>query len=203
MAEVSAENMLDILAYWHRIEFFIPYDLDRVTQQTEKTKKIPVAGLGGRAVEDLWHIAVADGKEVTRLSLYLGVFAKKEIDDLGKRLCVEPAGPGETDEDAERGDLKGDSCFAKLTLTTQGTPDFRSISVSTAPWAIGRCAGGDLKGLMDQNRADAFDALKDRLHNFEMERRAAAPASTELPLTGTELLSLLDLLQDWAGFSPR
>src|SRR3954463_15795411 len=106
MVEVSAESLLDILAYWHRIEFFIPYDLDRVTQQTETTKKIPAAGLGDKAAEDLWPIAVTDEKEVTRLSLYLGVFAKKEIDDLGKRLSTEPAGPGEADEDAERGDLK-------------------------------------------------------------------------------------------------
>ncbi|MGO1076422.1 DEAD/DEAH box helicase [Inquilinus sp. CA228] len=202
MPEARTESILDVLAYWHRIEFFIPFDLKQVTEKAGVIRLL-ADGLGDKTPDDLWTLPVEDGKEITRFHLYLGVFSKTEIDRVSRRLRPAAAGSGEAIEDAERGDIEGDTCFAKLSLTPQGAPDLGSVSVSTVPWAIGRVDSAELEALTDQDRADAFVDLEHRLHNAVARRLPAGVDGMEMPLSGSDLHSIIALLQDWAGFAPR
>lgn len=204
MPEAETGKLLDILAYWHKIEFFIPFDLRQVTEEKRgECIEVVSAGLTDKTSVDLWDIAVGEDEEIAGFNLYLGVFAKAEIDQLARRLHSEAIAGTEEDEDAERADTDGDTCFARLKLTPGGVPDLDSVSVSTVPWAIGRANHGEWDALTDQNRADAFADLGERLRGAETRRLLAAGDKERVGLSGSDLVALIGLLQDWAGFAPR
>ncbi|MGK9236431.1 hypothetical protein KXS07_31910 [Inquilinus limosus] len=201
MSETTAENLLDVVAYWHRIEFFIPFDLKEIEEKVESIS-LRFAELGGVTAEKLWQIEVEEGKEVSRFDLYLGVFGKSEIDRIGRHLRPGPATRIEADEDRERGDTEGNTCFARLTVTARGEPQFGDVSVSTVPWAIGCVYSGKEALLTDQNRETAFKELRHLLDNEAARRRLAYGEGKEPPLNGADIQSLIRLLFDWADFTP-
>lgn len=204
MPEAETAKLLDILAYWHRIEFFIPFDLKQVTEEKRgECIAVPSAGLAEKTAVDLWDVSIGEDEEIAGFNLYLGVFAKAEIDQLAKRLRSKVVAGNEESEDAERADTEGDTCFAKLKLTPDGVPDLDSVSVSTVPWAIGRADHEGWDALTDQNRADAFADLGEHLHGAETKRLLKADDKQAAGLTGSDLISLLGLLQDWACFAPK
>lgn len=204
MPEAETAKLLEILAYWHRIEFFIPFDLKQVTDEKRgECIAVASAALAETTAIDLWDVSVGEDEEIAGFNLYLGVFAKAEIDQLAKGLRGKAVAGAEESEDAERADTEGDTCFARLKLTPGGVPDLDSVSVSTVPWAIGRANREDWDALTDQNRADAFADLGERLRGAETKRLLAAGDDQAPGLSGSDLISLIGLLQDWAGFSPE
>src|SRR4051812_32986846 len=78
------ERFGSILAFWHKVEFFIPFDLDqRIAEEDEhKVRFLHRRDLSNGSAE-LWHAAVEDGEEIKMFVLYLGVFDKSEI----TRVC--------------------------------------------------------------------------------------------------------------------
>ncbi|MGO4123493.1 DEAD/DEAH box helicase [Inquilinus sp. YAF38] len=204
MPEAETAKLLEILAYWHRIEFFIPFDLRQVTEEKRgECIAVASAGLAEKTAIDLWDVSIGEEEEIAGFNLYLGVFAKAEIDQLAKQLHTNAVAGNEENEDAERTDTEGDTCFARLKLTPGGVPDLDSVSVSTVPWAIGRAGHDEWDSLTDQNRADAFADLGERLRGAETKRLLKAGDNQAPGLNGSDLLSLIGLLQDWAGFSPK
>ncbi|TSD86160.1 hypothetical protein FFK22_023770 [Mycobacterium sp. KBS0706] len=204
MPEAETGKLLDILAYWHRIEFFIPFDLRQVTEEKRgECIEVVSAGLADKTSVELWDVAIGETEEIAGFNLYLGVFAKAEIDQLAKRLRIDAIAGTEENEDAERADTEGDTCFARLKLTPGGVPDLDSVSVSTVPWAIGRANHDEWDALTDQNRADAFADLGERLRGAETRRLLAAGDKERPGLSGSDLVALIGLLQDWTGFAPR
>lgn len=204
MPEAGTERLLDVLAYWHRIEFFIPFDLKQVIEEKRgECIAVASAGLADKTSTDLWDISTSENEEIAGFNLYLGVFAKAEIDRLAKQLHTNAVAGNEENEDAERADTEGDTCFARLKLTPGGVPDLDSVSVSTVPWAIGRAGQEEWDALTDQNRADAFADLGERLRGAETKRLLRAGDKEAAGLSGSDLVSLIGLLQDWARFAPR
>ncbi|WP_342237005.1 DEAD/DEAH box helicase [Inquilinus sp. OTU3971] len=204
MPEAETAKLLEILAYWHRIEFFIPFDLRQVTEEKRgECIAVASAGLADKTAIDLWDVSIGEDEEIAGFNLYLGIFAKAEIDQLAKRLHTNAVAGTEESEDAERADTEGDTCFARLKLTPGGVPDLDSVSVSTVPWAIGRANHDEWDALTDQNRADAFADLGERLRGAETKRLLGADGKQAAGLSGSDLTSLIGLLQDWACFSPK
>ena len=213
MAEVSAENLLDILAYWHRIEFFVPFDLDSV--KNEESERLKRVGLGDKTPGELWHMppkiekkAREEGKELGDFLLFLGVFDKSEIDQVSRQLRTGLADPGELEEDYERGVTPGDTCIARLRLSDkglfkrneQGELDPRSISISTVPWAIGRASRAEWDALTESNRIAAFNRIKEQLDDFDRNRRSNGE---DAPLDGGDLETLIQLFWNWVDFTPH
>lgn len=204
MPEAETGKLLDVLAYWHRIEFFIPFDLKQVTEEKRgECIRVASAGLADKTAIELWDVSVGESEEIAGFNLYLGVFTKAEIARLARRLHSGAIAGLEENEDAERADTDGDTCFAKLKLTPGGVPDLDSISVSTVPWAIGRANHDEWNALTDQNRADAFAELGERLRSAETRRLLAAGDKERAGLNGSDLAAFIGLLQDWAGFAPE
>jgi hypothetical protein len=123
--------------------------------------------------------------------------------------------PEDEYDQEERGELEGRTCFARIKVSAQGEPLLDDVSVSTAPWALGRIQQQGMSGLdFDLFRAD-IEALKDDLRNFRAKRPKAASADpakdsgeeasqsiSMQPLTASELSALLDIFYDWAGYRP-
>lgn len=200
------ERLLAILDFWHKIEFFIPYDLSsRVVAAAGRT----VFWLHAKTLEDdgaaLSRPAIPEEKQTTGFTLFLGVFSKSEIADIRRHFDSVAADIAEY-EDAERGDLDGDTCFASLQLSPLGQPMFETFSVSTLPWAFGRVRKSGLSSLSHEAFADSKRQLSELLQNFRAQRHLRSSSSEDTddqPIDAGEILTLHELLCDWAGFAPR
>lgn len=199
------ERLLSILDLWHKIEFFIPYDLSSRAIEDENRKAF---WLHAETLADdsaaLRRPIVPEHREITGLTLFLGVFSKSEITRASRNFA------GLTDdmmdfEDSERADLDGDTCFASLELDPHARPIFTAFSISTLPWALGQVQKHGLAALSSEAFADGKKRLRELLENFQAQRRLSHQPSEDdddQPLMPAEILALHDLLCEWAGFVP-
>ncbi|MDR9780386.1 DEAD/DEAH box helicase [Rhizobium redzepovicii] len=198
------ERLLAILDFWHKIEFFIPYDLSSRIVAGEGRS---VFWLHARTLDDdsaaLSRPAIPEEKQITGFTLFLGVFGKSEITAVRRHFDMTAADIAEY-EDAERGDLDGDTCFASLQLTPLGQPIFETFSVSTLPWALGRVRKSGLSSLSHEAFADGKRQLTELLQNFRTQRQLRSSSfddDADQPLDAGEILTLHELLCDWASFA--
>lgn len=199
------ERLLAVLDFWHKIEFFIPYDLSaRLTPGENRS----VFWLHAKTLDDdgaaLSRPVIPEEKQLTGFTLFLGVFGKSEIADI--RRHFDKAASGNEYEDAERSDLDGDTCFASLQLDPTGRPIFETFAISTLPWALGRVRKAGLVALGFEAFTDSKRRLSELLQNFRTQRRlrqASAEDTDDPPLEAAEILTLHELLCAWAGFAPQ
>ena len=203
MNQAEQQRLLAILEYWHKIEFFIPFDLNQITdvEDPSTVRLLPREQLAQLPPQFATQWPVPSDREIDGFSLFLGVFDKAEI----SKACP-PASGLDSLADTEKTELLGRSCFARLNLNALGEPQFDPVSVSTLPWALGRARTPDWSGLSVDAFSDSQLALQDSLRNFAASR-ASQPVTDEAgnissPLSGMEIAALADLLMDWAGFRP-
>ncbi|MCG8996076.1 AAA domain-containing protein [Laribacter hongkongensis] len=210
----SDNRLRQILEFWHKVEFFIPFDLRGQVLQAgdaeSNVKRITVAelhALAPNASGDLWQVAkVPKGKQVLGFDLYLGVFDRGYLATVTNNAIGETTSEETEIDQEERGDLEGETCFAKVRLNALGEPQFDQVSVSTVPWALG-CVLDDGIGSLS---FDAFQVslkqLQEDLQNFQVRRSKATEASKypqkDLPLTRTDVEKLLEVFYTWARFEP-
>ncbi|MFS8144161.1 DEAD/DEAH box helicase [Rhizobium sp. BR 249] len=204
--DAERERLLAVLDFWHKIEFFIPYDLSsRVVPDEGRS----VFWLHAKTLEDdgvaLSHPVIPEEKQITGFTLFLGVFGKSEIADIRRYFDGAAADINEY-EDAERSDLDGDTCFASLQLNPLGQPIFETFSVSTLPWALGRVRKSGLSSLSSEAFADSKRRLAELLQNFRAQRHLSSASSEDTadqPIDAAEIQTLYELLRDWAGFASQ
>ncbi|MCA2411213.1 ATP-binding protein [Rhizobium leguminosarum bv. viciae 248] len=200
------ERLLAILDFWHKIEFFIPYDLSSriVSGEGRSVFWLHAKTLGDDGAA-LSRPAIPEEKQITGFTLFLGVFNKSEIADIRRHFDSVTADIAEYD-DAERSDLDGDTCFASLQLSPLGQPMFETFSVSTLPWALGRVRKSGLSSLSHEAFADSKRQLSELLQNFRAQRHLRSSSSEDTadqPIDAAEILTLHELLCDWAGFASK
>ena len=113
------------------------------------------------------------------------------------------------EEEAERTDLEGKTCFAKLKISQTGELLFKSereaISVSTLPWALGQIQVQGISALTHSAFEESKERLSESLHSFQSYRKATAsqgPQKPANPLTIVDILDLHKAFCKWAAFSP-
>ena len=201
MNQAEQQRLLAILEYWHKIEFFIPFDLNQITEVEDQStvRLLHREQLAQLPPQFFTQLQVGAEREIDGFSLFLGVFDKAEINK------AVPAG-AESMAEAEKTELGGRSCFARLSLNALGEPQFDPVSVSTLPWALGRPRTADWSGLTLDAYSDSQLALQDSLRNFASARVPApvvdAAGNVSTPLSGMEIAALAQLLMDWANFHP-
>lgn len=204
-----------ILGFWHKIEFFIPFDLDRQVLEARDADTVRMLSLAQLAKSDaasLWQANLPADRRLTSFELYLGVFDKRELVEVTQQVVHETLTPDEEYEQEARGELEGPTCFARIKLNVQGEPILGEVSVSTAPWALGQIQLRGLEGLNFDAFQAGLDTLKEDLKNFRASRvRQPQPAESleagadpvpAQPLTASEILELLDVFYAWAGHRP-
>lgn len=205
MVQAAQQRLIEILDYWHKVEFFIPFDLDQVTDVEEawKLRWIKPDQLESWPSNYFERFDIPEDRKITGFRLYIGLFDAGEIAAACKRIFP-TATSG--DEEDERGTADGRSCFARIDLNSHGEPSFDSISVSTVPWALGCALARGIDSLTSAAFEDAKFDLKDLLEDFRTRRVPAKPATPGgqpmAPLSGIEIGQLLSLFTEWAGFTP-
>lgn len=190
----------DILKYWHKIEFFTPFDLDEVCRRPTARYRLTGANLAKHENQVLpWFSpsalsnAGATPEKLYRYNLYLLPFDKSELTRQSDCLFPSKQNAVKQAEFEERLADEGLTCFAKLEVGVEGHPDYTRMSISTLPWAMNKMSHGSCEALtMDQYRQEQI-SLKTALSNL---------AQVHGVLTGVALLELLEILKTWAGFSP-
>jgi AAA domain len=202
----SDQQLLDVLAYWHKVEFFIPFDLKQVLDERDDpaAKWLLEPDLMAQGSASLWQGSVAPDRVLTGFRLFLGIFEMQAIADFAALLPAHP--DGNAFDESERTELDGRSCMACIQLDGDGQPLFDRVSVSTAPWALGHAAEHGLSALTSDAFAAARKTLEDLLANFKVDRsQQRADNSSDncpLPLSGDDLRILRHLFVDWAGYTP-
>ncbi|MCD5329428.1 DEAD/DEAH box helicase [Chromobacterium piscinae] len=183
MAHSLAEKAL---LYWHSVEFFTHYDLEKTIEESREDKR-PEFHLDQPSIDGVWQ-----QYSQRKWTVYLAVF------DIGQacRLVAELVnGPDLNDLIRQRDEEmapEGRSCFAKLPVAADGTPDFKALSLSTLPWALGQLRRGKMNALCAESFEQAAEDLRHQM--------ASSWSCQEEPsLTPTYLRQLADMLLTWAG----
>lgn len=202
ITEPDKERILAILNSWHKIEFFIPFDLEgSVIQDTHQYKRANWLHEDSlRQGERIFNFPRCSDGKVPKYFLYLGVFDKNELAPICDRALGLGSDPNDTYENKERGDLEGATCFARIKLNELGEPLYDEISISTLPWALGTVQRAGLEGLHANGFALAQGRLVEELRNLANQRETT---DTPLPLTAKDIFDLCDLLYSWAQFTPE
>jgi hypothetical protein len=196
-----------ILSFWHRVEFFIPYDLQgQVLESNDADWSVRLLSrdqLEQLEPQDLWSPPPPFGRKLSGFDVYLGVFDKVQLADITQRVLADTPSQDESLEQNERADLEGLTCAASLRANAEGVLQLGEISVSTVPWALGTISKRGLQGL----DFDAFQASLEALKRDAATFRSTFPAlagqsAAPTPCSPADLLRLLDLLRDWSGHDP-
>ncbi|MEW6133710.1 MAG: AAA domain-containing protein [Pseudomonadota bacterium] len=204
-----------ILRFWHKVEFFLPFDLQQVLDSKDaewSVRRFSASQLRNGGADSLWRPRLPAGRRITGFEVYLGVFDKSELGEVTLRVVHEALTPDEEYEQEERGELEGPTCFARLKVNADGEPMLEEVSVSTVPWALGRIQRHGLHGLDFDAFLAGVETLKGDLGNFGAQRvptntsdedgTVAGSADTP-PLTGSDLAALLEVFYNWAGHRPE
>ena len=187
----ESARLLDILDYWHKVEFFIPFDLNQVlgTRDEWSTKWLFERELPADP-SLLWQLSVPQDRVLSGFKLYLGVFEMEAIEKFAQTLPM--MADADAFDEAERTELDGRSCMASVSLNAHGEPIFETVSVSTAPWALGQATRHGLAVLSADAFAEARERLGERLQNFQSarlrERVSDDDGDSPLPLSRDQLL---------------
>lgn len=202
-----------VLDFWHKVEFFIPFDLQgQVLDDSGPDRPVielsrgDLAELGTTLLADARPIRLEPGKAILGYDLFLNCFDKGEVAALSRELAGEPGADSVAAIDQqERSDTEGRTCFARLSLDARGHTTFEEISVSTVPWAIGRIRRSGLATLGTDAFAEAKALLEQELRGYRQQASVGGDGATDeaVPMDGARVLALLSLLEKWAGFAPR
>jgi len=206
-----------VLRFWHKVEFFIPFDLQKqVLDASDAAWAVRAWSLRAlpRGTDHLWTFKVPSGRKLVGFDIFLGVFDKSVLTEVVRDALSDQ----EEFEQDERGELEGLTCMAKVMAGPSGEPLLQEVSVSIAPWAMGRVRTEGLAGLEFDVFEDSIEALRLDLRQFRTVRAVEAGAQlaagedekdrsvgggVPAPLSGDELRSLLALFQRWAGWGPE
>ncbi|MDQ2711541.1 MAG: AAA domain-containing protein [Acidobacteriota bacterium] len=198
---LSLEQTLRVLEFWHKVEFFIPYDLDRIA----KGKDTFWFSRNDFATSQLpWmrdpKLNVRGDFELASCWLYLGIFSSDDIDRACRGICP-PESPDSPRyfENQQRATEHKQSCIARLKVSKDGIPDFAKFSVSTLPWALGYLQRGELRALSSDCFLIAKQDLARRLHNLSSELDARDD-SVAGRLRSEDIVRLTEMLFAWTRF---
>ncbi len=203
IVKVDKQQALRILSSWHLIEFFQTYNVE----EEENSIQIPVSELESCSDALLPWLNEAQRERAgiknadVRYVLHLGLFPKNEAELLSEKLFGKEPSPLASYEQEQRLDTEGLTCFAKLTVDKEGSPDFKSLSVSTLPWALGQLSQGAAAKLSLEAFRSRNTLLTEQLNRLTL-LLPVHPLSGKSYLNAAALTELLQILCQWAQYSP-
>ena len=206
---MNKDQALNILEYWHKIEFFNSADLGDISKRNNGAIHYDVQQI--LDIPDClpWinrnHIRRAGEKykpaEHYTYKVYLGLFWRSEIFDAGKQYL--PNYEESLLEGDERNQDSGFTCSVIIHVDQYGNIDLDKTEVSTAPWAIGKMQNKQLhelsiKDFDNQSKVlcDKFNEVCIVANNIKEEHRYPKV------LTTYELLEFTKLIAVWTKFQP-
>ncbi|UUE46554.1 AAA domain-containing protein [Pectobacterium aroidearum] len=201
MAETSLSN--DILRAWQRIEFFQPYTLE----ERKNSLQISFKELSQNKDTQLpWLSAdLCKQHEIPPKASYcihIGLFDKGIANTVSQKVFG-PDTELNTEEQEQRLDQEGTTCFAKLQLDPEGVPVLDKLSISSLPWALGHLEKERFQLINSESFATGCQQLASTLRNFSATLKPVRENGPGV-LRADDIFTLLTAhLVAWADFEPK
>lgn len=200
--KVNHPDIENILDFWHKCEFFLPFDLQRAVLEVKKEDEWSIKTLGLSELSlnniSIWNFSPPPEKEIVGFEIYIGIFDKSEIAHRVQKVLGASEGLEATEEDELR-KLEGPTCMARIDVNNNGEPIFSSMAISTVSWALGNCRENlSLDKLDIDNFEDDVRWLKQSLLEFNHGILSDSDSSHPNPLTGLDLLRILEIFVTWS-----
>lgn len=200
--KVNHPDIENILDFWHKCEFFLPFDLQRAVLEVKKEDEWSIKTLGLSELSlnniSIWNFSPPPEKEIVGFEIYIGIFDKSEIAHRVQKVLGASEGLEATEEDELR-KLEGPTCMARIGVNNNGEPIFSSMAISTVSWALGNCRENlSLDKLDIDNFEDDVRWLKQSLLEFNHGILSDSDSSHPNPLTGLDLLRILEIFVTWS-----
>lgn len=204
----NSKLAMNVLTFWHQVEFFNSIDLKDLDQTTPGVIHYSADDLANNPFCLPWldrnNISRAGRdyfpNKIYSYTLYFGVFKRRELFDQVKSQCESQ---DNLDWD-ERSNESGLTCSASVKVNKDGDLLLDTLEMSTAPWALGQMLKNQLDDIQFETfeqEADVFSERWQALNKLASNIKQAANASSSF--TTFELIEVLKLLSEWAGFEPR
>ena len=196
----SRETCLQVLRYWHQLEFFSPFNLEDSLSRGDPAVDISLPTLQGDKANHL--LPWLNGSGLFHFQLYLMPFDKKDLTALSTRHFPLEYQQQNIIAVEETLDDEGLTCFARLFIDKNGLPQWSGFSVSTLPWAMGMVQSGDF-GQLSQSAYDKdMNLLKTAFRIVEEQFDKSQTEDSPGRFDAAMLINLLKILCQWARFSP-
>ncbi|WP_259650284.1 DEAD/DEAH box helicase family protein, partial [Gluconacetobacter diazotrophicus] len=198
----SHPDIEDILDFWHKCEFFLPFDLQRAVLDVKKEDKWSIKSLELSELSpnntSIWNFSPPPEKEIVGFDMYIGVFDKSAIADRVQKVLGASEDLEAIEEDELR-KLEGPTCMARIGVNNNGEPTFSSVAISTVSWALGSCRENlSLDKLDIDNFEDDVRWLKQSLLEFNHDTPSDSESGQPNPLRGSDLLRILEIFVTWS-----
>ena len=212
---MNPQNETAILSFWHKLEFFTPFDakIQEGKDKTNKTltldqlSKLAVGGQKNLSVTQLLKSEYPNQYLVCS-KIYLNLFDFGYLSKSIQNLLQEQLSENEQYTQEAMSADKGETCYARLPINDTGEFDPANIEISTAPWAVGFSMA---KGL-DSLNFEAFETdcskLLEKLDKLCKQHLAVQkieqPEVIRTVLSPALLLDIAGRLKEWAyGYCPE
>ncbi|MGM3193145.1 AAA domain-containing protein [Dickeya dadantii subsp. dieffenbachiae] len=201
MAKMSLSN--NILRAWQRIEFFQPYTLE----EKKNSLRIPLNKLIQNGDNHLPWLS-ADLRELHRIPkkvsycIHIGLFDKGIANTISQSVFGPDKGH-DAEEQEQRLDQDGITCFAKVQLNSEGVPALDKLSVSSLPWALGHLQEERFQALNAKFFSEACQRLASTLRNFSATLKPERENGPGVMKADDILTLLATHLVEWADFKPN
>ncbi len=205
----SNKQLINILEYWHKIEFFNSADLGDISERGNGAIHYDLQQIINTPDCLPWinrnYIRCASEKykhtEHYTYKIYLGMFWRSEIFEAGKQYLPDYDEQGVAAN--ERKQDSGLTCSVILHVNKYGEIELDKTEVSTAPWAIGKTQNRQLHELKLKDFDNQSKVLCSKFNevcvvadNIKQEHNYPEV------LTTYELLEFTNLIAEWATFQP-
>jgi hypothetical protein len=206
------KTTIEVLKFWHKVEFFVPFDLDEVLSRENARYCIMHSQLEQGDNKILPWLSPAALRAAGGVfpfhyeyNLYLLPFNKNELTRISQQVFPVSEDPIKKTAFEEKLNDDGTTCFAKLRIDSKGKPSWDTIALSTMPWAMGRLENKQLDKLNFSFYQAEFEKLKKQLNLLDSHLN---DAQSELvkdhvgsgALTCQGINFLFFTLAKWSGF---
>lgn len=206
---MNKDQALNILEYWHKIEFFDSTELGDISEQGNGAIHYNLQQLLEMPESLPWinrnHIRRAGERysptEHYSYQVYLGLFWRSEIFEAGKQYL--PSYEENALDGNERNQDSGFTCSVIIHVDQFGKIDLEKTQISTAPWAIGKTQNKQLQELKLRDFDNQSQELCEKLREVcvvanNIKHEQGSPNI----LTTYELLEFTKLIGEWSNFQP-
>ena len=202
----STQQAINILDYWHKIEFFESTDIKDLEDNADGVIQLNIEEL-----QDITSLPWIEPQQVRRAGsdylpekkyryeLFFGIFDRDEIFQQAKPFVAE-----NSDIESDALGNEGRTCSIKCKIDHNGVIDSDSFEFSTVTWALGQIAEGGL----DRLNFDSYEVDTKKLQQRFKEIITVADnlkKQHHLPsvLTTFEIIAFLKAMAQWTPFTPQ
>ena len=206
----SLKHKQAILEYWTLVEFFSPYILENTINNKQDYQKIYANDPLNEPLPWLNAPTIQENDPATPFAkgyyLYIGLFSIEETADRARHAFAKQPSQWQSVNWRSCAAAGSTTCFARLTVTTHGTPLFGTLTLSSLPWAHGRLLNENEELLTVEQYWKSVNRLLAHLYEeFSSSlpvKLVKKPKKQASFLDMNAISGLTELFYNWAGYKP-